>query len=280
MLGGSHPIFSTSYAPHAFPSPHAIFATFPSMSPSPEVLLYGIPLAFLAGFIDAVAGGGGTITLPTLLFMGLPPAQVVATNKLLAIFGSGSATFQYWRKGHVEKALVLRLIPLALLGSALGAYLVHFVNPNTFRTLIAVVILGVGALVLLNKRFGLEDKYEGLTTRTLAITLPATLVIGMYDGFLGPGTGTFAMFMFALVGFNLVRSSGNARTVNFATNAGAFIFFLIGGQMVWWIGLPMGAANALGATVGARMAMLRGSAFVKWMYALIVLLVAGRLVFG
>lgn len=248
--------------------------------PSPEVLLYGLPLAFLAGFIDAVAGGGGTITLPTLFFMGLPPAQVVATNKLLAIFGSGSATVQYWRKGHVEKALVLRLIPLALAGSALGAYLVHFVNPNTFRTLVAVVILGVGALVLLNKRFGLEDKYPGLTARVLALTMPGAFIIGVYDGFLGPGTGTFAMFLFALAGFNLVRSSGNARTINFATNAGAFIFFLLQGQMVFWIGLPMGIANALGATLGARMAMLRGSAFVKWMYALIVVLVAGRLVFG
>lgn len=247
--------------------------------PGPEVLLYGIPLSFLAGFIDAVAGGGGTITIPTLFFMGLTPPQVVATNKLLAIFGSGSATLQYWRKGNVDRALVLRLIPLALAGSALGAYLVHFVNPNAFRTLVGFVILGVGALVLVNKRFGLEDRYPGLTARTLALTLPGAFIIGVYDGFLGPGTGTFAMFLFALVGFNLVRSSGNARTVNFATNAGAFLTFLIGGQMVWWIGLPMGAANALGATLGARMAMLRGSAFVKWMYAGIVLLVAARLFF-
>lgn len=245
--------------------------------PGPEVLLYGLPLAFLAGFIDAVAGGGGTITLPTLFFMGLSPAQVVATNKLLAIFGSGSATVQYWRKGHVDRPLVLRLIPLALLGSALGAYLVRFVNPDAFRTLVGVVILGVGALVLMNKSFGLEDRYPGLTARTLALTLPGIFIIGMYDGFLGPGTGTFAMFLFALAGFNLVRASGNARTLNFATNLGAFLFFLIGGQMLWWIGLPMGLANALGAALGARMAMLRGSAFVKWMYGLIVLLVSARL---
>lgn len=98
--------------------------------PGPEVLLYGLPLAFLAGFIDAVAGGGGTITLPTLFFMGLSPAQVVATNKLLAIFGSASSTFQYWRKGHLELALLVRLLPLALIGNAFGASLVHFVNPT------------------------------------------------------------------------------------------------------------------------------------------------------
>ena len=245
--------------------------------PSPEVLLYGIPLAFLAGFIDAVAGGGGTITLPTLFLMGLSPAHAVATNKLLAIFGSGSATLQYGRAGHIDRQLVIRLIPLALIGSATGAYLVHFVDPNVFRTLVAVVILGVGALVIVNKRFGLEDRYPGLTPKVLAATLPGALLIGIYDGLLGPGTGTFLMFLFALQGFNLVRASGNARAINFATNLGAFFYFLLGGQMVFWIGLPMGLANAAGAFVGARMAMLRGSAFVKWMYGLIVVLVAARL---
>ena len=245
--------------------------------PEPSVLLYGLPLAFLAGFIDAVAGGGGTITLPTLFFMGLSPAQAVATNKLLAIFGSSTATWQYGRSGHIEWPLVLRLVPLALLGSALGAYLVHFVNPNVFKTLVAVVILGVGALVMVNKRFGTEDRYPGLTRRVLALTLPGTLIVGAYDGFIGPGTGTFLMFLFTLAGFTLVRSSGNAKAINFATNAGAFVFFVLGGQMIFWIGLPMGAANALGAYVGARMAMLRGSAFIKVVYALIVVLVAGRL---
>jgi len=245
--------------------------------PDWTVLLYGLPLAFLAGFIDAVAGGGGTITLPTLFFMGLPPAQAVATNKLLAIFGSGSATLQYGRAGHIEWPLMLRLIPLALIGSALGAYLVHFVDPNVFKNLVAVVILGVGVLVIVNKKFGLEDRYPGLSGKVLALTLPGTLIVGLYDGFIGPGTGTFLMFLFTLAGFNLVRSSGNAKAINFATNAGAFIFFLLGGKMIFWIGLPMGAANAMGAYVGARMAMLRGSAFIKVIYALIVLLVSARL---
>jgi uncharacterized protein len=111
----------------------------------------------------------------------------------------------------------------------------------------------------------------------LALTLPGTLIIGLYDGFIGPGTGTFLMFLFTLSGFNLVRASGNAKAINLVTNAGAFVFFLFSGKMIFWIGLPMGVANAAGAYVGARMAMLRGSGFIKVIYALIVVLVAARL---
>lgn len=246
----------------------------------PEVLLYGLPLAFLAGFVDAVAGGGGTISIPALYFMGLSPVQVVATNKLVSIFGSSTATFQYWRKGHVDKALIVRVIPLALLGSVLGAYLVRFIDPDAFKILVAAIVLGVGILVLANKKFGMEDRYPGLTAKTLAIAIPGAFVIGIYDGFLGPGTGTFLMFMFSLIGFNLVTSSGNARTINFATNLGALLFFILGGHIVWWLGLSMGVATSLGAAVGARMAMLKGSGFVKIIYGLIVLLVVARLIFG
>ncbi len=258
---------------------HHLTAATPDVSPA--VLLFGLPLAFLAGFIDAIAGGGGVITIPTLYFMGLSPAQVVATNKLLAIFGSSSASVQFWRRGAVDRALLARMAPLALLGSALGAQLVlGFKNDEAFRTIIAVLILIVGTLVVTNRSLGLASRYEGLTARTLLIALPAALAIGVYDGFFGPGTGTFLMFVFVrFLMFDFVTGSGNARVINFLTNLGAFVTFLVSGAMVWWIGLPMGLANALGAALGARMAILRGSAFVKAVYVGIVLLVVGRLLF-
>lgn len=249
--------------------------------PGPDVLLYGIPLAFLAGFVDAVAGGGGTITLPTLFFMGLSPGQTVATNKLIAIFGSASASMQYWRRGHVDRALIWRMAPLALIGSAVGARLVlGFTNEAAFKFIIAALILLVGALVVFNRRLGREGRYAGLSVRTLAIALPAALVIGMYDGFFGPGTGTFLMFVFVqFLHLDFVRGSGNARVINFTTNIGAFAYFLASGAMVWWIGLPMGLANAAGAYLGSHMAILRGSAFVRLVYGAVVLLVTARLVF-
>lgn len=249
------------------------------VSVSLSVLLYGLPLAFIAGFIDAVAGGGGTISLPALFFMGLPAPNAVATNKLLAIFGSASATWQYQRAGHLDWPLLWRLVPLALLGSLLGAYCVHLVDPNLFKSLVAAVVIGVGLLVLANKNFGAQERQVPLGRRLL-LCAPLSFLIGFYDGFIGPGTGTFFMLMFAAAGLQLVHASGNARALNFSTNIAAFLFFLFSGQMVFWIGLPMGAANALGAYVGSRTAMLRGSSFVKLVYAVIVVLVAAKLLSG
>jgi uncharacterized membrane protein YfcA len=248
--------------------------------PGYDVLLYGLPLAFLAGFVDAIAGGGGVITLPTLLMMGLSPGQAVATNKLLAIFGSTTSAAAFWRKGAVDKPLLARIVPLALLGSALGALLVsHLKDAEAFRLFIAGLILLVGTLVIANRSLGLENRFPGLTPRTLAIGLSAAFVIGVYDGFIGPGTGTFLMFCFvSFLGFDFVTGSGNARVINFATNLAAVTLFLFAGQMIFWLGLSMGVANALGAQLGARMAMLRGSKFVKTIYVIIVLAVAVRLV--
>lgn len=247
--------------------------------PEFHVLIYGLPLAFLAGFVDAIAGGGGVITLPTLLMMGLPPGQAVATNKLLAIFGSTTSAAAFWRRGAVDKALLKRIVPLALLGSALGALLVSRVqNAEGFRHFIAGLILLVGTLVVTNRSLGLSNRFPGLTPRMLAIGLGAAFVIGVYDGFIGPGTGTFLMFCFvSFMGFDFVKGSGNARVVNFATNLAAVTFFAFAGQMIVWLGLAMGVANALGAQLGAHMAMLRGSQFVKVIYIGIVGAVAARL---
>lgn len=247
--------------------------------PELDVLLYGLPLAFLAGFVDAIAGGGGVITLPTLLVMGLTPGQAVATNKLLAIFGSTTSAFAFWRKGQVDKALLVRIAPLALMGSFLGAYLVSQVHDTErFRQFIAGLILVVGALVVTNRSLGLENRYPGLTRKTLAIALTAAFAIGVYDGFIGPGTGTFLMFVFVrFLGFDFVKGSGNARVINFVTNLAAVSLFLFTGQMILWLGLAMGVANALGAQAGATMAMLRGSKFVKVIYVAIVMAVSARL---
>lgn len=234
------------------------------------VLLIAVPVAFAAGFLDAVAGGGGTLTLPTLFLLGLSPAQAVATNKLQAIFGSATAALSYARAGLVSGWLP-RLVPLALLGSVLGAVLVTVVPPESFRTVMGVAVLLAGAVVLGRKNLGAEDRPRAGWGLALAA---GVLVIGTYDGFLGPGTGSFFMLLFALAGHSLLRASGNARALNFATNLGALGLFVFGGHILWWLGLPMGVANALGARLGARMAVQRGGGFIRGVYAVAVLLVA------
>ena len=244
-------------------------------------LWYGLPLAFLAGFIDAIAGGGGTITLPALLLMGLSPVQASATNKLLAIFGSSSASLTFWRQGKVDVALVKRLGPIALLGSVLGASLIlGFKNAELFRILVAVLVVGVGLLVLTNRKMGFENRYAGLSPRVWWIGGLGVLVIGVYDGFFGPGTGTFLMFLFvSFLRFDFIMGTGNAKVINFMTNLGAFLTLVFTGNMLFLLGIPMGIANALGAWVGARAAILKGSAFIKIIYAFIIVLVVLRLVF-
>lgn len=234
------------------------------------LLLIALPVAFAAGFLDAVAGGGGTLTLPTLFLMGLSPAQAVATNKLQAIFGSATAALSYARAGLVSKWLP-RLIPLALLGSLFGAVLVTLVPPESFRTLMGVMVVLTGALVLGRRNLGAQDNPRP----GLGLPLAAgVLLVGAYDGFLGPGTGSFFMLMFALAGHSLLRASGNARTLNFATNLGALGFFVFSGHTLWWLGLPMGVANALGARLGARMAVQRGGGFIRAVYAVALVLVS------
>lgn len=175
--------------------------------------------------------------------------------------------------------VALKRLPKQTFGILLGALLVSQVQDSErFRQFIAGLILLVGALVISNRSLGLENRYPGLTSRMLLIGMLAAFAIGLYDGFLGPGTGTFLMFCFvSFMGFDFVKGSGNARVINWVTNVAAVSFFLFAGQMLVWLGLAMGVANALGARLGATMAMLRGSRFVKVIYLGIVLAVAARL---
>ena len=181
----------------------------------------------------------------------------------------------------MDVALVKRLGPIALLGSVLGASLIlGFKNAELFRILVAVLVVGVGLLVLTNRKMGFENRYAGLSPRVWWIGGLGVLVIGVYDGFFGPGTGTFLMFLFvSFLRFDFIMGTGNAKVMNFMTNLGAFLTLVFTGNMLFLLGIPMGIANALGAWVGARAAILKGSAFIKIIYAFIIVLVVLRLVF-
>ena len=227
--------------------------------------------AFGAGVVDAIAGGGGLITVPALLATGLPTHVALGTNKGQSMWGSGAALFTFWRAGRVDRTQALFAFPLGLLGSLIGARLVLGISRDALRPIVIGMLIGAAVLLLVKKPNRDED--TGTSRRPIAAIL--ALVIGAYDGFFGPGTGTFLIVGFvALCGRSLVNASADAKVVNFASNLAAVAMFALDGDILWEVALPMAVGQLLGGVIGARLAMKGGARIVR----LMVLLVSGALI--
>lgn len=219
-------------------------------------------VAILAGFVDAAAGGGGLIVVPALLLAGLNPVSALATNKLQGSAGSFSASLTMVKKGIAHPKTIRSALLLAFVGSALGTILVQLSPPEFLKIAIPFVVGAMGLYTLLSPNLGQYQKPPKVSDKVWQNGIvPA---IGFYDGYLGPGTGTF----FSLSGVvgrgqDLVRATGNAKLLNFATNIASLIFFIIGGQVVWVIGLVMMAGQALGAYLGSTMVVKGGAKFIR-----------------
>lgn len=223
-------------------------------------LLFGV--AMLAGFIDAIAGGGGLITIPALMWAGLPPTAALATNKLQACGGSFFASLYFVRKGMVKIAEMKLAIACAFVGAAIGAIAVQMIDTAFLETLLPFLILGIGGYFLFSKKISEEDKHQVFTPVMFGFT--AAFGVGLYDGFFGPGTGSFfALAFVSLAGFGLAKATAHAKVLNFATNIAALIFFAIGGKVFWMIGGIMLVGQAIGATLGSRMVVTRGAKIIK-----------------
>lgn len=229
--------------------------------------------AFLAGTVDAIAGGGGLITLPALLTAGLPPHLALGTNKGQSVWGSGAALVAFWRAGRVDRSQAAFAFPLGLVGAAIGAELVLLVDRDALRPIVIAMLVGAAALLLVKKPARDEDEPRGRRYLVLAAVLAFS--IGMYDGFFGPGTGTFLIVGFvALCGKSLTRATADAKVVNFASNLASVIAFAIAGTVAWTVALPMAAGQLVGGFVGARLAIKGGAKLIR----LGVLVVSGALV--
>jgi len=227
--------------------------------------------ALVAGTVDAIAGGGGLITLPALLAAGLPPHLALGTNKGQSVWGSGAAMTAFWRAGRVDRKQAAYAFPLAFVGSAAGATLVSGISKDALRPI--VIGLLIGAAVLLVVRKPTRD-VDAPAARWWAAALLA-LVIGAYDGFFGPGTGTFLIVGFvALCGRSLVHASADAKVVNFASNLAAVAIFSQRGSIVWQLSLPMALGQLTGGVLGAHLAMKGGARVVR----MLVLLVSAALI--
>jgi len=225
-----------------------------------------------AGFVDTIAGGGGLLTLPTLLSICPDPIVALGTNKLQATFGSSSATFHFARAGKLNYREVRRACLLAFVGSLTGTFLVQQFDPNLLKRIVPVLLFAVAIFVWLRPQVGAQDIHPRMSR--IQFDFIFAFGIGVYDGFLGPGTGTFLALAFMLgLGFNLARATANTKALNWATNVASLILFLLA-QKVWFVaGLIMGAGQMLGARAGSHMVVTRGTKFIRPVFLTMVLLI-------
>lgn len=232
--------------------------------------------AFLAGTVDAIAGGGGLITLPALLTAGLPAHVALGTNKGQSVWGSGAALVAFWRAGKVDRARAAFTFPLGLLGSFIGAQLVLLVDKDALRPIVIAMLIAAAALLVIRKPTrDVADEDPARRRRYLALAAILALAIGAYDGFFGPGTGTFLIVGFvALCGTSMTGATADAKVVNFASNLAAVLAFASQGSLRWEIALPMAVGQLCGGLLGARLAIRGGARLIRMM----VLVVSGALV--
>jgi uncharacterized membrane protein YfcA len=227
--------------------------------------------AFSAGVVDAIAGGGGLLTVPALLAVGLPPQVALATNKGQAAFGAVSSFTSFWLRDGIDR----RRAPLGFLcgfvGALAGAQVLLLVKPEPLKPVVLVLLVLAAAFVAWPRK----PSHGRPHAWAMIAVVPVTFALGFYDGFFGPGVGSMLIVAFVLLfGDTLTRASGNAKVVNLASNLAALLLFASRGTVLWRVALPMAAANAAGAFIGARLAVKRGDRLVR----VVVLVVVAALV--
>ncbi|HEU4614626.1 MAG TPA: TSUP family transporter [Kofleriaceae bacterium] len=224
-----------------------------------------------AGTVDAIAGGGGLITVPALLAAGLPPHQALGTNKGQSVWGAGMSLATFWRAGRVDRAQAMFAFPLGFFGSLAGVSAVIAIDKDALKPVVIAMLIGAAVLLVIKK----PSRDEDAARPRAWIAALLALVIGAYDGFFGPGTGTFLIVGFVtLCGRSLVHASADAKVVNFASNLAAAAIFANNGFIVWQVALPMAGAQLCGGFIGAHLAMRGGERVVRG----VVLCVSGALI--
>lgn len=258
-------------AVHMSTAAHAVCHQAHMVDPSFAQLALLVAAALAAGIVDAIAGGGGLITLPSLLAVGLPPHVALGTNKGQSVFGSAMALFRFQRAGLVNGPRAKVAFPVGLLGSFGGAALVMWINPATLRPLVVVLLVAVAIFLAVYRRPELPppDRHP---THAALIAGAIALIIGAYDGFFGPGTGTFLIAaLVGLLGLTLPQATADAKVVNFASNLAAVCLFAWGGVVAWKVALPMAGAQALGAFIGAHLAVKGGAKLIRPVVTLVAM---------
>lgn len=233
-------------------------------------------IAFLAGFFDAIAGGGGLITLPALIVAGINPVNAIATNKVQAASATISATVAFARKGMIDWRASKKLVIFSIVGGMIGATLVSTINKGWLQAAVPVLLILVAFYFLFSPSLKNQNNSPKVALRTFAITLAPAL--GAYDGFFGPGVGSFFLIGFvALCGFEIMRAMSFTKLANAACNLGSLSVFVLSGLIIWPVALSMAIASFLGAQLGARAAVRVGARLVKPMIVLVCFALAFKL---
>lgn len=236
-------------------------------------------VALMAGFIDAMAGGGGLLTIPALLLTGMNPVAVLATNKLQACAGSFSASVTMIKKGLIHPKMMKIALLFAFVGSGIGTILVQLSPPEFLQKALPFVIGTVGIYTLFSPNLGKLETTPKMSQKSYERTIAP--LIGLYDGYFGPGTGTFfSLSQVVLRGRDLVQATARAKLLNFATNIASLIFFILGGQVVWVVGLVMMAGQLVGAYLGSHMVVKGGAKFIRPVIVVVCFCMVAKLVWG
>jgi len=253
------------------------------LNPPVAIPPWGFPVLFVtglvAGFVDSIAGGGGLITLPMFFSFGLPPQTALGTNKFQSMFGCASASWHYAQSGLVKLSDCVMGIIFTILGAVVGTLVVQRLDPSFLKQLIPILLLAIAIWIILRPKLGAEDIHPRLSA---AVFYPlAGFGLGFYDGFIGPGVGTFWTMAFMLgLGFNLTKATGYTKVMNLASNVTSFCFFAFAGQVAYGAGVAMALGQLLGARLGSRMVIQRGVKFVRPIFLTMVFVLIAKLLWN
>lgn len=233
----------------------------------------------ISGFIDSIAGGGGLVALPALLFIGLPPQAALGTNKLQGSFGTLMAAWNFIRKRQVNLRDCLTGIISTLIGASCGALLVQTLDPSFIEPLIPFLLLLVFVYTLFSRKLGVGEQ-KALMGK-IGYFVIFGFLFGFYDGFFGPGTGSFWTFtLMLLLGANIIKATGITKVMNFTSNIVALLWFITGGNVIYSIGFVMAAGQLIGARIGSSLAIKNGARFIRPLYLTVVFLTIVRLLWN
>ncbi|HWI93491.1 MAG TPA: TSUP family transporter [Flavisolibacter sp.] len=244
------------------------------MQVSLEQILLLCTAAFAAGFVDAIVGGGGLIQTPAALVLlrSYPVVTAISCTKIPSFSGTLFAAIQYLKKVKINYTLTSVMCTIAFFSSFAGSELLSVVSNEFMKPVLLIILAVVAIYTYTKKNFGQHEAKDHPPQKELWFAVAISLIIGFYDGFIGPGAGSFLILAFiSLLGYDFLHASAQAKLVNLATNLGSIVLFTIKGKIIWAVALPMAVCNAVGGMLGARMAIMKGNKFIRIFFLVIIL---------